>query len=225
MGSFMRILLIDDERDVTDFLQTQLKTESFVVDVATDGERGSSLGKMNDYDLIVLDNLLPKKSGLEVLCDIRGYGKRTPILVLSVTEDTITKVAFLNAGADDYVVKPCSFVELLARIRALLRRPSVIESDILIVGNLVVDVKKHLVKRGETEIYLTQKEFILLEYLLKNKGSVVSRTALLDHGWDMNADPFSNIIEAHILNLRKKVDRIGEKKLIETISGIGYRIS
>ncbi|MFA5750604.1 MAG: response regulator transcription factor, partial [Candidatus Shapirobacteria bacterium] len=161
----MRILIIDDEKEITDFLATHLRSESFAVDVASDGESGSYLGRTNDYALILLDVTLPKKSGLDVLKELRLQGKMMPVIVLSVTSETETKIDFLNAGADDYLVKPSSYFELLARIRALLRRPAIIKEDILTLDTLVVDVKKHEVTRSKKPIQLTQKEFMLLAFL------------------------------------------------------------
>ncbi|MFA5130373.1 MAG: response regulator transcription factor [Patescibacteria group bacterium] len=222
----MKILIVDDENEITDFLATHLRSEAFLVDIAKDGEEGSSLGRINAYDLILLDVMLPKKNGLEVLKEIRMQGKAVPILMLSVRSETEMKIECLNAGADDYLVKPSSYFELVARIKALLRRPIAIKDEIseLVVDNVIIDTKKHVVKRNNKEIYLTQKEFALLVYLMENSGSVVSRSMILDHVWDMNADPFSNTIESHILNLRKKIDIDGERKLIHTIPKIGYKI-
>ncbi len=220
----MRILLVEDEKDIVQFLKPSLESECFVVDVATDGEQGSFLGPTNNYDLIILDNMLPKKNGREVCTEIREAGKTTPILVLSVVEETDQKVGLLNAGADDYMTKPFSLGELLARMHALLRRPKKIESQILQIADLTLDTRKHLVKRGGKEIYLTRKEFIFLEYLMKNPGVVLSRGMIMEHVWDMNADPFSNTIESHVLTLRKKIDTKGKKKLIRTVPGRGYKI-
>lgn len=221
----MRILLVEDSKEIINFLKPSLEAELFAVDVAEDGEKGSSLGRTNDYDLIILDNILPGKSGLEVCREIRGKGKTTPIIVLSVRSETTTKVELLNAGADDYLIKPFSLGELLARIRALLRRPKKIEGDVLTIDDLTLDTKKCLVVRGKKSIRLTRKEFMLLEYLLRNKDIVLSRGMIMEHVWDMNADPFSNTIESHILSLRRKIDPSGKKKLIQTSPGRGYKIS
>lgn len=220
----MRILVVEDEKKVADFLKIGLEAECFVVDLSEDGEKGLYLARTNDYDLIILDNVLPNKTGKEICEEVRKDGKTTPIIMLSIKSESATKVDLLNAGADDYLSKPFSFEELLARIRALLRRPKKIESEIFKIDDLSVDVKKHLVRRGKKDIYLTKKEFLLLVYLLKNQGIVISRGMLIEHVWDMNADPFSNTIESHILNLRKKIDLKSKKKLIYTISGRGYKI-
>jgi DNA-binding response OmpR family regulator len=221
----MRILVIEDEEGISRFLKAGLESEYFAVDVADDGEKGSYLAKTNEYDIIILDNMLPKKNGSQVCEEIRAAGKTTPIIMLSARGEMGIKVELLNKGADDYMTKPFSLEELLARIRALLRRPQQVSSEILEIDDLVLDTKKHIVKRGSKEVYLTRKEFMLLEYLLKHKDSVVSRGMIMEHVWDMNADPFSNTIESHILNVRKKISVKGKKNVIHTLPGIGYKIS
>jgi DNA-binding response OmpR family regulator len=220
----MRILIVEDDPDILASLKTSLEAESFAVDSAADGERGSYMARTNDYDVIILDNGLPKKDGCTVCTDIRAAGKETPIMILSVLADPEEKTRLLNAGADDYVAKPFSFRELTARIRALLRRPHALESDVLECDDLVIDVRKQKVVRGKENVYLTRKEFSLLEYLMRNKGMVVSRGMIMEHVWDAASDPFSNTIEAHILNIRKKVDAVRKRKLIYTIPGRGYKI-
>ena len=220
----MRILIVEDEKDIRDFVAKSLKAESFAVDTAADGEKGSFLARTNDYDLIILDNIMPKKSGLQVCEEIRKDGKTVPILILSVKSETNAKVDLLNAGADDYLTKPFSLDELLARVRALLRRPTQIENEILQIDDLIVDTSRQTVRRGGKDIYLTRKEFALLKYLLKNQGIVLSRGMIMEHVWDMTADPFSNTIESHILSLRRKIDTKGKKKLIHTVPGRGYKI-
>src|SRR5258708_4980037 len=188
----MRILLVEDEKPIFEFLKPALEAELFSVDLAEDGELGSSLARTNHYDLVILDYLLPKKNGLEVCLEIRKKGKTMPIIVLSVKSETVTKVQFLNAGADDYLSKPFSLDELIARIRALLRRPKNIEEELLSLDNLTLDRKKLTVVRGGNNISLTRKEYMLLEYLLQNKGAVLSRGMIMEHVWDMSVDPFSN---------------------------------
>lgn len=220
----MRILVVEDQFEISNFLKLSLEAECFSVDVASDGEQGSSLGRTNDYDAIILDNLMPKKSGLEVCQEIRKKGKTTPILVLSVKSDVSTKVQLLDAGADDYLSKPFSLEELLARVRALLRRPEQIKGDLLKVNDVVLDSKKQTVRVGDKEVYLTRKEFMLLEYLMRNQGTVLSRGMIMEHVWDMSADPFSNTIESHILSLRRKIDIGKREKLIQTVSGRGYKV-
>jgi two-component system copper resistance phosphate regulon response regulator CusR len=220
----MRLLVVEDEEGIAVPLRASLEAESFVVDVAADGERGSFLARTNEYDLIVLDNMLPKKNGHTVCQEIRKDGKTMPILMLSVLTETETKVDLLNNGADDYLGKPFSFTELLARIRALLRRQSHITEEVLRVGDIVLEVQAHRVKRGGREIRLTRKEFILLEYFMRNPGIVLSRGKIMEHVWDINADPFSNTIEAHIRSLRQKMSLSNDKKFIHTFPGRGYKI-
>lgn len=221
----MHILVVEDEREISDFLRVSMEAECFAVDTAFDGETGSYLARTNNYDLIILDNILPKKEGRLACREIREAGKMTPIIMLSVKSETVTKVDLLNAGADDYMTKPFSLDELLARMRALLRRPKEVENEVLSIEDLTVDAKKHTVRRANKEIYLTRKEFVLLTYLLKNAGSAMSRGMIMEHVWDMNIDPFSNTIESHILSLRKKIDAKSKKKLIKTVPGIGYKIA
>jgi DNA-binding response OmpR family regulator len=221
----MRILVVEDEEKISLFLKEALEAECFAVDLAKDGEKGSYLGRVNEYDLVVLDNVLPKKTGLQVCAEIRESGKHMPIIVVSVKTDADEKVEFLNAGADDYLAKPFVLTELLARIRALLRRPASIESDVLEVGDLSLCSKTSNVIRAGKKIYLTRKEFMLLQYLMRHSGSVLSRGMILEHVWDMSIDIFSNTIESHILTLRKKIgDRSKASRLIQTVPGRGYKI-
>ncbi len=221
----MRILIVEDEKDIINFLKPSLEAESFVVDVAKDGEAGLFLALTNDYDLIILDNTLPKKTGLEICKEIRSNKKNIPIIMLSVISDIDKKVELFNAGADDYLTKPFSFQELLARIRSVLRRPNNMEREVLQVDDLELDSRRNLVKRGGVEISLTRKQFMLLEYLMRNVGMVMTRSMIMEHVWDMNADPFSNTIETHILSLRKKIKlQNNQPELIHTIPGRGYKI-
>lgn len=220
----MRILVIDDDKDIREFLKKNLQAESFVVDTAGNGEDGSYMARVHNYDVILLDNIMPKKNALEVCKDIRSSGKSTPIIILSVESETVDKITLLNAGADDYVTKPFSYRELSSRIRALLRRPSTILLPTLRIGDLTLDTMAQKVRRGSKEIYLTRKEFTLAEYLMRHSGKVVSRADLMEHVWDDDLNPFSNTIEAHILNLRKKIDASSRKKLIHTVPGRGYKI-
>jgi DNA-binding response OmpR family regulator len=221
----MRILIIEDDEKIRNILKKGLENEFFAVDCAEEGKKGMEMALYNEYDVIILDNALPFKKGIDICKDLRKAEKTVPILMLSVQSDISTKVELLSAGADDYLTKPFSFEEVLARIRALLRRPKKIKSDILKFDNLIMDLKKYLIKRGKEKINLTKKEFMLLEYFLRNKNTVLSRGMILEHVWDMNADPFSNTIESHILSLRKKINLKGMKKLIYTVPGRGYRIS
>jgi DNA-binding response OmpR family regulator len=220
----MRILVVEDEEKIARFLKESLEAEYFAVDTAEDGEKGSYLARVNEYDLVVLDNMLPKKDGLQVCEEIRAAGKTMPILMLSVKTSSRDKVDLLDAGADDYLAKPFALEELLARVRALLRRPAAMESDQLEVEGVALDVKGGTVKRDGEDVYLTRKEFMLLQYLMRNEGVVLSRGMILEHVWDMSVDIFSNTIESHILSLRKKLKDTGKDRIIQTIPGRGYRM-
>ncbi len=221
----MRIIIIDDEEEISQNLKKRFDDECFIADCAKSGEEGLDLIDLNSYQLAIIDYNLPGINGQEVCAKIRGRGLKIPIIILSVNSETATKVASLNDGADDYLTKPFSFEELLARVRALLRRPSDIRSEIFETADIRLDSHKHQVTVADREIRLTKKEFQLLEYLMRNKGSVLSRGMILDHVWDMNADPFSNTIESHIVSIRKKIgDTDNDKRIIKTISGLGYRI-
>lgn len=220
----MRILVVEDEQEIRQFLKESLEAECFVVDIAEEGERGSYLARTNEYDLMIIDYMLPLKDGLQICREIRAQGKNAPIIMISVKSEITNKVDLLNAGADDYITKPFSLDELLARIRALLRRPHKIEDEVLTIGPLRLDSKRHAVFNNEQEIYLTKKEFMLLEYLMRNQGLVLSRGMIMEHVWDMNADPFSNTIESHILSLRKKLSAHDAEKIIHTVQGRGYKL-
>lgn len=221
----MRILVIDDDRDMRESLKTGLQSECYVVDTVGTGEDGLYMSRTHDYDLILLDSVLPKKSGIQVCREIRAAGRSTPIIIVSVQSRVDDKVEFLNAGADDYVTKPFSFEELKSRIRALLRRPSEIVNQIIEVDDLVIDCARQKVTRGTKEIYLTRKEFALLHHLATNGGAVASRASLMEHVWNDEIDPLSNTLESHIANLRKKIDRPAHRKIIETVPGRGYRMA
>ena len=220
----MRILVVEDQEEIAKTLKARFEEECYAVDVEHDGERAFYRAKTNDYDLILLDNILPGKGGPEICAGLREYKMSTPILILSVQSDIQEKIKLLNCGADDYLAKPFSFTELSARVRALLRRPPVVEGNPLCVGDLTLDRETYSATRKSKTIRLTPKEFSLLEYLIKNKGKVVSRRMILEHVWDDAADPFSNNIETHMANLRKKVDRGNKVSLIRTVHGQGYKI-
>jgi len=219
----VRILIVEDDKNISAFLKSSLEAENFVADTAEDGEKGSYLARTNDYDLIILDYVMPKKDGLAVCQELRALNKTVPILMLSVKAEIPDRVKLLNVGVDDYVAKPFSFHELLARIRAILRRPRLVQNNPLKFADLVLDSERQMVWKGKKEIYLTRKEFLLLEYFMKNAGRVLSRGLIMEHVWSIDGDPFSNTIEAHILNLRRKVDD-GKKKLIHTVPGRGYKL-
>lgn len=220
----MNILLVEDDKEIADSLSASLKEHGFVVDAALDGDSGLQKAKRSDYDLIILDKGLPKKDGLDVCTEIRASGKHMPILILSVKSEIDTKAELLNAGADDYMTKPFSFKELLCRIHALLRRPEKVSRTIFEVGELVVNLEGRVVARKGKAVHLTTKEFALLEYLLRNRGKALSRMEILEHVWDINADPFTNTIETHILTLRRKIEGKTGDKIIRTVSGVGYKI-
>ena len=219
----MRVLIIDDDEGMAENLALTLKKISSAIDIAADGERGRLLALTTNYDLILLDYNLPKISGREILEELRRDGKNTPVIMLTVRSELDDKVDLLNFGADDYLTKPFAATELLARIKTVLRRPLNLQSPILKLGDLEMDTDRFRVTKGGKNIFLSTKEFSLLEYLLKHKGYVLSRQEILEHVWDENADPFSNTVEVHIMKLRKKLERPGEQ-LIFTLSNRGYRI-
>ncbi len=219
----MKILIVEDEKEIRNFLKKNLEAECFAVDTAPDGEDGLYQAKINQYDLFIFDNCMPKMNGLELCREIRKNNITEPILFLSVKSETDIKVSALNAGADDYLIKPFSLAELNARVRALLRRKPHMNGEVISAHDLVLDTTKHTVHKDDVEILLTRKEFMLLQYLMENRGFVLSRGMILEHVWDMNADPFSNTIESHILSLRKKIGVDKKSSLIKTISGRGYR--
>lgn len=219
-----RILIIDSDKVLLESLKMSLEAEAYAVDTVHDGEKGSYVARTNDYDVVLMDVLLPNKQGYQVCTDIRNAGKNVPILAISAVCDCEIKTKLLDAGADDYVTKPFSFDELRARLRALLRRPRHMLEKNLVIDNLSMDIDRQTVKRGKKDIYLTRKEFSLLEFLIKNRGRVVSRGMIMEHVWNLDSDPFSNTIEAHILNLRRKIETPRWKKLIHNVAGRGYKV-
>lgn len=220
----MKLLIIEDDSSIRNVLRMSFEASCFAVDTAEDGEQGSYMARTNYYDLIILDNVLPKKLGKKVCQEIREAGKTTPIILLSMKSDVLEKVAVLDAGADDYITKPFSFEELLARIRALTRRPQKISENVFRIKDIELNADRHTVSKSGSEVELTKKEFALLEYLLKNKEKVLTRGQILEHVWDINADPFSNTIESHIVNLRKKIGDT-RKNIIKNLPGRGYKIT
>lgn len=220
----MKILLTEDNSAIRNVLRMSLEAASFTVDEAENGEDGSFLARTNEYDLVILDNMLPKKMGKQVCKEIREAGKTMPVLLLSMKRDVNDKIELLDCGADDYMTKPFSFEELLARMRALMRRPTPLKETVITIGDLTVHIEKQQVFRGKRELYLTRKEFALLAFLATHKDRVVSRGQLLEHVWDINANPFSNTIEAHILTLRKKIGDT-KKRLIRSVPGRGYKLT
>lgn len=218
----MRILIVEDEKKVAGFIKKGLEEETYAVDVAYDGEEGFHLADMNQYDLIILDLMLPKMDGLEVLTRLRDNKVSTPILLLTAKDAVDDKVTGLNKGADDYLTKPFAFSELLARIRSLLRRGQVETQTELKVGDLCLDMVSHKVSRNGEEIELTGKEYSLLEYFMRNEGKVLTRTMIAEHVWDYNFDTFTNVIDVYVNHLRKKIDKKYPAKLLHTLRGVGY---
>ena len=220
----MRMLIVEDEQEIGEFLKTNFEKEGFVVDYSKDGEEGSFLARTNEYNIVILDHILPKKTGIEIAKDIRKEEKSVPVLMLSVKGDISQKVNSFGAGVDDYVTKPFSFQELQARVKALLRRPYEIKSAVYKIEDVTIDISKQEVIKNGKRLYLTRKEFMLFECLVKEKGKVLSRGTIMENVWDMNVDPFSNTLETHILNLRKKIGKKKGKDIIKTVPGRGYKI-
>jgi heavy metal response regulator len=219
----MRILIVEDKKRVAEFLRKGFQAEMFAVDIAPNGERGSYLARTEQYDAIILDVMLPGMSGIDLLKDIRGAKINTPVLVLSAKSDLEDRIEGLNMGADDYLPKPFAFSEALARVRALVRRTVGTElTSILQIADLKIDLHQRRVRRAGKSIPLTNKEYEVLEYLLRNKGRVLSRVILTEHVWNMNFDSDTNIVDVVINRLRRKIDDSFSHKLIHTIRGAGY---
>jgi len=221
----MKILIIDDEAPLVEFLKKGLEAQFFMVETASDGERGAFLGRTGNYDLIILDYVLPQLNGPEVLREIRREKRHIPVIMLTVKSELTNKQEMFDLDVDDYLTKPFLFEELLLHIKAILQRPAKIEAEIIKIDNLTFNSQRKSVKRGGREIYLTKREFCLLEYLLQQRDKIVSRTQLLEHVWDFNADPFSNSIETHIASLRRKLNVNKNRNLIHTFNGRGYKIA
>jgi two-component system copper resistance phosphate regulon response regulator CusR len=218
----MRILLVEDEPRMANVIATGLREQSYAVDVAQDGDAGLYQTSINDYDAIILDVLLPQRNGFEVCRELRANGNATPILMLTARAAIADRLTGFDAGADDYLTKPFSFRELLARLRALLRRDSQLRPEVLEIEDLVIDSASHRVSRAGRDVQLTAKEYALLEYLARRAGHLVSRAELAAHVWDDSFDPFSNTIEVYINRLRKKIDGNHSLKLLHTRRGEGY---
>ncbi len=221
----MKILLIDDDKEIVKLLKLSLEAEFLVIDTALNGEKGCFLAKTNSYDLIILDYVMPKQNGLEVCQELRKENINTPILMLTVKADMPTKSEMFKAGIDDFLTKPFIFEELFLRVKALGKRKANIKEETFKLDDLILNNQTHEVKRGKKSIYLTRKEFCLLCYFLENPNRVLSRALILENVWDINADPFSNTIESHILNLRRKIEIKDSTKLIHTVPGRGYKLS
>ena len=220
----MKLLVVEDEPKLNKALVQGLQQRGFAVDFALDGEEGERLARLNGYDVILLDIMLPKKDGLTVCMNLRNVRIATPIIFLTAKDQTTEKIEGLDVGADDYLVKPFSFDELHARIRSLLRRPALTQTDVLEFEGLRLDTRAQKVQVNQTDIELTLREYGLLEYFLRNVGKVISRQDILDHVWDQFFDSFSNVVDVHIKNLRKKLPSAYAKRL-KTIWGKGYRLA
>jgi len=220
----MRILVVEDEKKVASFIKKGLEEESYSVDTAYDGREGLKLSLSDEYDLVILDVMLPLKDGISIMKELREGKIITPILLLTAKDTLNDKVSGLDSGADDYLTKPFAFEELLARVRALLRRQSAVKSILLKADDLTLDTQTHRVTRNKIEIDLTVKEYAILEYLLRNKNRVVSRTILSEHVYDYHFDSNTNIIDVYINKLRNKIDKGFEKQLLITVRGVGYTI-
>lgn len=220
----MRILVVEDDPKTARFLKQGLEEEGHAVDVAADGDEGSYLGHLNPYDLILLDIQLPKRNGLQLSTELRREGIETPILMLTGRDATPDVVRGLNAGADDYLTKPFDFDELLARVSALTRRRGGPVSGVLHFGDLELDRLKRQVRRGAQLIGLSPREFRLLEYFMLHPEEVITRVQLLEKVWDMSFDPETNVVDAHISNLRKKLEQHGVSRYLQTVRGAGYAL-
>lgn len=218
----MRALVIEDEPGVAAFICRGLREAAFSVDVAADGEDGLHRATSEPYDVLVLDLMLPKRDGFGVLRAVRREGLTTPIICLTARDAVDDRVRGLDLGADDYLVKPFSFSELLARIRALLRRGSALTNNPIVVEDLTVDVISRKVQRGGKRIDLSAREFALLEHMARHAGEVLSRTMILEKVWDMNYEPLTNVVDVHINRLRKKIDNGFDVPLLQTVRGVGY---
>jgi two-component system, OmpR family, copper resistance phosphate regulon response regulator CusR len=221
----MRILVVEDDRKVAGFIEMGLREEGYAVDLARDGEEAIVLAHVNDYDAILLDLMLPKKNGLQVAAELRREGRTTPILMLTARDATEDVVRGLDAGADDYLAKPFKFDELLARLRALVRRGGATRVERLTAGPLELDRLKHQAYAGGKALDLTPREFQLLEHFMMHKDDVVRRTELLEKVWDMHFDPESNVVDVHVGNLRRKLREAGFEDLIKTVRGVGFRLN
>jgi two-component system, OmpR family, response regulator len=222
-GLHMRVLVVEDETKMAGLLERGLRQEGYSVDVAPTGEEGVWFGTENDYDAIILDVGLPDVDGFAVCRRLREVGRWAPVLMLTARDAVTDRVAGLDVGADDYVTKPFSFAELLARIRALIRRGASERPALLKVGDLVLDPATRRVRQAETDIVLTSKEFALLEYFMRHPGEVLSRTRIIEHVWDFAFDSTSNVVDVYVRHLRDKIDRPFGSRFIETVRGAGYR--
>ena len=220
----MRILVVDDDRRLCTIIKRGFLEEAYAVDLAYDGEEGEYLAEVNPYDLIILDIMMPVKDGIEVCHDLRAKKINTPILMLTAKDTVEDRVRGLDTGADDYLIKPFAFSELLARVRALLRREGMSKSIELQVGDLTLNTITRQVWRGQRPIELTTKEYVILEYFMRHPNAVVTRTMIEEHAWDYDFDSLSNLVDVYIRRLRRKIDNERKDSLIQTVRGAGYRL-
>lgn len=220
----MKILLVEDDRKVAGFIEQGLREEGYVVDLARDGDQATTMAHVNDYDVILLDVVLPKKNGFQIAAELRREGRSTPILMLTSRDATEDVVRGLDAGADDYLPKPFQFDELVARIRALFRRGGAERLEVLRYGPLALDRLRHVAAVNDQRLDLTPKEFQLLEYFLLHPEEVVRRTTLLEKVWDMHFDPDSNVVDVHVGNLRRKLIQAAGEPLLATVRGVGFSL-
>ncbi|MAI61764.1 MAG: DNA-binding response regulator [Micavibrio sp. TMED27] len=223
----MRLLLIEDDPEVSAFISKGMKEAGYTIDTAFDGKNGLFLATTEDYDLMIVDRMLPELDGLTIIKTIRGTGKTTPVLILSALGEVDDRVKGLRSGGDDYLVKPFAFAELLARVEVLFRRQDHVQGvqeTRLKAGDLELDLLSRKVIRGDREIELQAREFKLLEYMLRNKGRLVTRTMLLEHVWDYHFDPQTNVIDVHVSRLRGKIEKGFDSKIVRTVRGAGYII-
>jgi two-component system, OmpR family, copper resistance phosphate regulon response regulator CusR len=221
----MRILVVEDDKNIAEVIQRGLSEQHYSVDVARDGEEGAYLALTSDYDVIILDIMLPKKNGWQVCKEIREEGSKSPVIMLTALDSVEDKIKGLDWGADDYLTKPFHFGELLARVRSLVRRQSEQKTSEIHIADLVIDTASRSVRRGEQQINLSAKEFALLEYFVMNKEKAVTRQMISEHVWDMNFDPQSNVIDSFVRFLRQKIDKGFSHHLIHTVRGVGYKFS
>ena len=224
MGPIMRVLLVEDDPLIARFVAAGLREQAYAVDVAGDADDALYRASVNDYDAMILDVMIPGRDGFEVCRELRAAGSTVPILMLTARDALEDRVAGLDAGADDYLVKPFAVAELLARLRALLRRPRGFQPARVSVGDLELDMRAQRAFRAGRELPLTTKEYALLEYLVREQGRVVSRSEIAEHVWDEQFDPVSNLIDVHVNRLRRKLDEGGERRLIHTRRGAGYML-
>jgi DNA-binding response OmpR family regulator len=220
----MRILVVEDEHKIANSIKKGLEQEKYAVDVAYDGKEGLDFATTEDYDIIILDRLLPGIDGVEITRVLRGKNIHTPIILLTAKGQVSDRVEGLDAGADDYLNKPFAFVEFLARIRALIRRPKSTTNSTLYVGDLLLNTITYEVKRGEKIIHLSNKEFSLLEYLMRHPNIIVTKEQIINHVWNYDANVLANTVEVYIKHLRNKIDPLGRNPLIHTVRGFGYKI-